>query len=384
MLLASLVALGVLAAEPIKFPEPAKLPSHAAMPDPLVMFDGRRVTTKEQWVDAAPARAEGACSSTTCTATCRRPRRSTATVEREDRHYFGGKATKKEITLAFGPPDTPKIHLLLVVPNDRKGPAPVFVGMNFCGNHALVNDPSVPLPTVLDVPADARRQGQPSHRSGPRQADRRVGPGAVDRPRLRRGDVLQRRRRPRPAGRARAASSRTSCKPGKKPGPHDWGTIAAWAWGIQRAVDYLVTDKDLDATRIAVVGHSRLGKTALLAGRVRRAHRPGHPAPGRLRRHRARAAARSASRSRRSTTAFPHWFDATFKEFNDQPDRLPFDQNCLVALVRAAAGAVQQRRRGHLGQPGRASSRCCRRPTRSTACSAPAAWTRSRCRESAS
>src|SRR5260221_339946 len=49
--------------------------------------------------------------------------------------------------LAFGPPDCPKIHLLLVVPNDRKVAVPVFLGMNFCGNHALVKDPDVAIPT---------------------------------------------------------------------------------------------------------------------------------------------------------------------------------------------------------------------------------------------
>src|SRR5262249_33587569 len=50
-----------------------------------------------------------------------------------------------------------------------------------------------------------------------------------------------------------------------RPGPDAAGTIAVWAWGIHRAVDYLVTDKDIDKDRLAVVGHSRLGKTALLA-----------------------------------------------------------------------------------------------------------------------
>src|SRR4030095_12458420 len=55
-------------------------------------------------------------------------------------------------------------------------------------------------------------------------------------------------------------------KPGQtQPAPHDWGTIAAWAWGVSRAVDYLVTDADLDPKRIAVVGHSRLRKTGLFA-----------------------------------------------------------------------------------------------------------------------
>jgi len=45
----------------------------------------------------------------------------------------------------------------------------------------------------------------------------------------------------------------------------DWGTLRAWAWGASRALDYFETDKGVDAKQVGLEGHSRFGKTALVA-----------------------------------------------------------------------------------------------------------------------
>ena len=313
-------------------PPVSELPSNPALPDPLVMLDGQRVKTKEEWFAKRRPELKELFQYYMYGYAPPAPEKITAKVERVDAEFFGGKATKKEVTISFGPRGTPPIHLLLVTPNERKRPAPAFVGLNFCGNHTLVTDPSVALPEVwmpercpgcVDNRATDAGRGQ--------QIDVWNLAGSIDRgyavATFYSGDVD-----PDKPDFADGVHPHYF-KPGQtQPGKHDWGTIAAWAWGLSRAVDYLVTDQDIDAKRIAVVGHSRLGKTALLAAAMDERIAMAIPlqagcggtAPSR---------GKIGEPVKRINEVFPHWFNDEFPSFNEQVERLPFDQNCLVALV---------------------------------------------------
>jgi hypothetical protein len=331
----ALLALLVLPMENARgddFPAADDLPTHAELPDPLVMFNGGQVTTRDEWRQKRRPELKALFEFYMYGRPPAAPDNVRAKTDRTDRKYFGGKATKKEVTITFGPTGTPAIHLLLVVPNRRQNAAPVFVGMNFHGNHTLVDDPSVALPTAW---MPDRTPGVKDHRATDAGRGTEIGvwnlEGSIDRgyavATFYCGDVD-------PDKLDFSDGVHASYfKPGQSaPGPHEWGTIAAWAWGISRAVDYLVTDSDIAAKRIAVVGHSRLGKTALLAAAMDERIALAIPLQ-------AGCGGTAPSRGKIGESVaqindhFPHWFCGTFKQFNTQPERLPFDQHSLVALV---------------------------------------------------
>ncbi len=324
---AALAALALSSAA-AAFPKVADLPARHELPDPLVMLDGTRVTTKEDWFGKRRPELKALFQHYMYGELPPAPPGVIATIEHEDRRAFGGKATLKEIALAVGPAEAPPIRLLLVVPNRRKQPAPVFVGMNFCGNHALVADPQVRVPTGWMYPGhpgvkdnratEAGRNGEAAVWSLRQSVDRGYAVATFYN-----GDVDPDR-----------PDERGGLRPYLRTpaGPHACGTVAAWAWGLHRAVDYLVTDKDLDPGRIAVVGHSRLGKAALLAAAFDERIALAVP-------HQAGCGGTAPSRGtvgesvKQINDHFPHWFCGAFKEFNGRPERLPFDQHCLAALV---------------------------------------------------
>ena len=313
------------------FPPVSGLKPVAELPDALTMFDGRPVASRDQWRKERRPELIRLFQHYMYGVPPAAPKAIDTVIERIDPGYFGGKATKKEVAISYGPPGAPKIQLLVVIPHRPAGPKPVFLGINFCGNHALLEDPAITLPAVwmpqscagcIDNRAtEAGRGTQKDVWAVEQTIDRGYAlacfyNGDVDPDRNDFADGIH------PFYTAPGQTTR---------GPHDWGTIAAWAFGMQRAVDYLVTDRDIDKTRIAAVGHSRLGKTALLAGALD--ERIALVIP-----HQAGCGGTAPSRHevgeqvRQINDRFPHWFCDEFKKFNDQVERLPFDQHCLVAL----------------------------------------------------
>jgi hypothetical protein len=312
------------------YPDPPALPPRAELPDPLTMFDGRRVTTGEQWYKE------------------RRPELKTlfqyymygylppapqlhATVGKSYRDFLGGKAAMKEVAIELGGAGAPKLSLLVLLPNKTRAPVPVILGLDFCGNHAVVADPRVSLPAgwvpegcagARDNRATTAGRGSSGGWAVEQVIDRGYalavfyhGDVAPDTPDFTRGIFPH------------------HLKPGaSRPGPHEWGAIAAWAWGLQRAVDYLVTDQAIDNRRIAVFGHSRNGKAALLAAAFD--ERIALALPHQSGRGGAAPSRGVAGESVKDLNArFPHWFNDTFPLFDDDTSRLPFDQHELIALM---------------------------------------------------
>ena len=250
----------------------------------------------------------------------------------EDPDFLEGKATLRLVQIEFGPEGTVPIELLLVVPNERTEPAPVILGLNFHGNQTVTDAPDVPLTPhwvpergegVVENQATEASRGTSHTRWSLAQNIERGYAIAT----FYHGDVD-----PDKDDFTDGVHAAIPMAGGTERTDTSWGALAAWAWGLHRAVDYLVTDEDIHPEKIAVMGHSRNGKAALFAGatddRISLVISNQSGCGG-------------AALSRRKmgetveaiNTRFPHWFARSFWQYNDNEEALPFDQHQLLALI---------------------------------------------------
>lgn len=299
-------------------PDAPDMPAYT-LPDPLAAEDGSKITTADEWrtirrpqvLELFRKHVYGRMPAT--------PYQTRFQIVHEDPQAMDGDATLKQvdITIAAGGKSL-TIHLTLFVPHEVPKPVPAF--LLICNRSPDNIDPTRTIKSEF-WPAEvavARGYAIAAFYNADVDPDQHDGfqdgiHGLLD--------------------------------GGPRP-PDAWGTIAAWAWGASRCLDYLQTDADIAADKVAVIGHSRGGKTALWAGAederfaIVCSNDSGCGGAALSRRQN-----KDKETVAKINKSFPHWFNETFKTYNGREEALPVDQHMLVALLAPRAvcvGSAQQ------------------------------------------
>ena len=280
-----------------------------SLPDLLTTCAGNKVTTAAEWQKTRrPEILELFRTNVYGRDAIGRPDTLRFDVEENNKNAMGGKATLKRIGIHFsGPGGEGKISLVLFIPNDVPKPVPGF--LLICNRSREENiDPTRKNKSPFWPAERIVQRGYIAasfHNSDldpDRYDDFKDGVhGIYD-----------------PKNRERSADA--------------WGTIAAWAWGASRVMDYFETDKDIDKARIGVVGHSRGGKTALWCGAqderfaLTISNCSGCTGASLARHEKGETVAQI-------NKTFPHWFCTNYRKFNNKVHELPIDQHELIALM---------------------------------------------------
>ena len=327
VLLSVVLGSSLLQAQPSAFNyDESKVPQYQ-LPDPLLMLDGTRVETARQWNQERRAEVHKLFETEMYGRSPGRPDGLHFETLEMDQDALGGKAVRKQVRVYFSADEGgPSMDILIYHPRTAR-PVPLFVGLNFQGNHTVHTDPAIAITEswVRD------RGGTVNNRANEKGRGVAASRWNID-------NILDR-------GYGLATIYYGDIDPDfhdefkngvhalyDPPAADEWGSISAWAWGLSRALDYFETDSTLDHRRVAVIGHSRLGKTSLWAGAqdtrfalvISNDSGCGGAALNRR---------RFGETVERINTSFPHWFCGNFKKYNGKEDDLPLDQHMLIALM---------------------------------------------------
>ena len=296
------------------------LAADPTFPDPLKMLDGTPVATAADWH-------------------ARRAPELRAVFQRE---YFGAEPAVRfaptakllhenktaglsewAVTLAAG---APPVHVLVARPAGR--PKGLFVGLNFSGNHSLTDDPGVRVPDAFTLKKYATEKDRTTAAARnkwatawPLEAIRARGYAVAT---AHYGEVVP-----------DDAKGTGGLLDILRPKGADTGAVMAWGWGVKQIATWAGARPELAGVPKVAVGHSRLGKAALVAvafdtqgvfaAAVPSQAGTGGPSPNRKTNPKAETV-------KRITTSFPHWFAPKLTTYGDDPGKLPVDQHELIAL----------------------------------------------------
>lgn len=292
------------------------------LPDPLLLPDGTPVTDPQTWWDIRRPEILSLFEHEVYGKTPPANKRPVYKIPVKERAVLNGKAMLREIDIIFIAEERNyTLSLLLILPRTRT-PVPVFLGLNFDGNHTITDDYDIAVSKNWEAAGHSR--GEDSL-SWPVDLIVERGYGLAT---LYYGDID-----PDVDDGFQDGIHPLFYEPGQtKPRSDEWGSIGAWAWGLSRAMDYLETDSAIDPLKVMLIGHSRLGKTALWAGAQDQRF------AGVISNNSGCGGAALSMRTFGETVGainarFPHWFCGNFRKYDGNEAALPIDQHMLLALV---------------------------------------------------
>jgi hypothetical protein len=306
----------------------SKVPVYV-LPDPLVFNDGSVVRNNKDW-DKRRVEILKMFENEVYGISPQWKGKLTASEISVNQNALNGLAIRKEIklTLKNGTNELDMI-ILLYLPHSSK-PVPVFLGYNFGGNHTVTGE------TDILITSSWMRNNKETGITANKASEAGRGKDASS---WQVKEIISR-------GYGLATIYYGDVDPdfddGFKNGVHSlfnqrpdqtsWGSIAAWAWGLSRVMDYIETNPAIDSKKVIVMGHSRLGKTALWAGATDKrfaiviSNDSGCGGAALSKR-------KFGETVGRINSSFPHWFCDNFNKYNEKEETLPVDQHELIALI---------------------------------------------------
>ncbi|MHA1669094.1 MAG: glucuronyl esterase domain-containing protein [Promethearchaeota archaeon] len=311
-----------------------KVPKYE-LPNPLICLDGTKVSDMKIWFNKRRSEILNLFNENVYGKMPGRTDKFAFEIKSIKKNALAGKATLKEITISLeNNKKIIRLNVLIFLPNNQKKPYPTLLGLNFYGNHTINQDPDITLPDEW-VPNNNEygiTQNKAIESSRGIRASKWLAELIIKRgyalATLYNGDID-----PDFDDDFKNGVHPLFYKEGQlRPKENEWGAIGAWAWGLSRVMDYFERDSDIDHKRVIVLGHSRLGKTALWAGAndqrfaIVVSNNSGCGGAALFRR-------KFGETIYNLNKYYPHWFCKNFKIYDERESELPIDQHMLISLI---------------------------------------------------